>query len=487
MRNYARKIPLQKFICEAAIKYFITFVWSGLIMKKICCLTIHLLLLFPLIAVKAQSPVWNFQKHDSILANRHYRQAADTTNFLIQSSDKKLKSEYKKIYSNRLEQIKLVLTSHRAVTDPQVVSYLQSIVEKITAGNAELKNLKPRILFSRDWWPNAYSMGEGTIFVNAGLFIYLKTEAELAFVLAHEMAHLSLNHSGRSVDRYVQTVNSEAFQSELKRLAKEQYMVNRQLEQLAKSVVFGSRQHSREYETEADRKAFEYLLKSGFYTGAAETVLLTLNRIDDTIYFRPLQVDKILHFTNYPFKQKWIQKESSIFSEMKEETTKNKEADTDSLKTHPDCIKRIELLQKSNPVISGSPFLINESFFKQLQTDFLVEMTEACYESGNLSLNLYYSLQMIQENRFMPYAVFSAARCMNKIYEEQKNHKLGLQIDTENKVFSGDYNLLLRMLSRIRLHELGLLNLHFCAAYAEMMKPYKGFQKEYTVAQERTF
>lgn len=456
-------------------------------MKKICCLTISLLFLYPFVAVKAQSAVWNFQKRDSILAGVHYRKSADTTNYLIQSSDKKLRNEYKKIYTNRLEQIKQVLTTHRAVTDPQVVSYLQSIVEKITAGNAELKDLKPRILFSRDWWPNAYSMGEGTIFVNAGLFIYLKTEAELAFVLAHEMAHLQLNHSGRSVDRYVQTINSDAFQSELKRLAKEQFMVNRQLEQLAKSVVFGSRQHSREYETEADRKAFEYLLKSGFYTGAAETVLLTLHSIDDTMYFRPLQVDKILHFTNYPFKQKWIQKESAIFSEMKEETTKNNKTDADSLKTHPDCIKRIELLHKNNPVISGHSFLINETFFRQLQTDFLVEMTEACYESGNLSLNLYYSLQMIQENRFMPFAVYSAARCMNKIYEEQKNHKLGMQVDTENKVFSEDYNLLLRLLSRIRLHELGLLNLHFCAAYAELMKPYNAFQKEYTIVRQRTF
>jgi hypothetical protein len=86
----------------------------------------------------------------------------------------------------------------------------------------------------------------------------------------------------------------------------------------------------------------------------------------------------------------------------------------------------------------------------------------------------------------VPYAVFSTARSLNKMYEEQKNHRLGLQVDTENNAFPDDYNLLLRLLSRIRLHELGLLILHFCATHTDMMKSYTDFQKEYTIAQQRT-
>ncbi|MFM9910735.1 MAG: M48 family metalloprotease, partial [Chitinophagaceae bacterium] len=290
---------------------------------------------------------------------------------------------------------------------------------------------------------------------------------------------------GASVDRYVQTINSEAFQKELKRLSKEEYMVNRQLEQLAKTIVFDNRRHSREYEADADRKAYEYVLKSGFYTGAAEAVLLMLDKVDDTAYFKSLQADKLLNFANYPFKQKWIQKESAIFIEMKEETDQKKKQEEDSLKTHPDCLKRIELLHKNKITLTGNDFLINENFFTKLQSDFLVEITEACYENNNLSRNLFYSLQMIQEKRFMPYAVFSTARCLNKIFEEQKNHKLGLQIDIENKDYPEDYNLLLRLLSRIRLQELGLVILHFCSSNADMMKLYPDFQKQYQIAQQR--
>lgn len=455
-------------------------------MKKLHWLPIVYLLLYPFAFSIAQPAVWNFQKYDSVLAAQYYQYSADTTQQLIQSYDKKVRDDYKKIYTHRLSQIKELLSAGHAVTDPQTVSYLQSIVERIINSNDELKNLNLRILFSKDWWPNAYSMGEGTIIVNAGLFIYLKTEAELAFVLAHEIAHFKLNHSGRSVDRYIETIHSEAYQSELKRLAKEQYMVNRQLDQLARTIVFNGRRHSREYETDADQKAYYYLLKSGFYTGALESALQTLNHIDDTVYFKPLHIEKLLNFTKYPFKQKWIQKESAIFSEMKEEITQKEKMEEDSLKTHPDCLKRIELFHKLNPELKGDSFLINEPFFKQLQKNFLIEITEACYQNGNLSRNLYYSLQMIQENQFIPYAVYSAARCLNKIFEEQKNHSLGMQVDIENKFFSEDYNLLLRFLNRIRLQELGLLNLHFCASYADLMKPYDGFQKEYSIAQQRT-
>lgn len=456
-------------------------------MNKMYRIFLSCFLLFSFLSLKAQQPVWNFQKRDSLFGAAFFKLSSDTTTWLIKSKEGKTKADYTKLYNDRLTQIKEVLTTTRLVSDPAVVNYVQQVVQKIIAGNNDLKTVNPRVVLTRDWWPNAYCMGEGTIVVNAGLFIYLNTEAEFAFVLAHELAHLRLNHSGQAIEHYVETINSEWFQSELKRLYKEQYNVNKQLEQLVKPVVFNSRRHSRDKETQADQYAYQYVLNSGFYTGAVESVLKTLDRVDDTSAFRPIQVDQMLNFANYPFKQKWIQKETSIFSEMKEDTTVAEKQDLDSMKTHPDCLKRIELFHKLNPVLKGSDFLVNETMFQQLHTNFLVEIAEECYNGGNLSRNLYYSLQMIHENRFLPYAVYSVARCLNRMYEEQKNHHLGLYIDVENKLYNKDYNLLLRMIGRIRLNELALLNLHFCGAYAEQMKTYDAFEKEYNIAKQRTF
>ena len=75
-------------------------------------------------------------------------------------------------------------------------------------------------------------------------------------------------------------------------------------------------------------------------------------------------------------------------------------------------------------------------------------------------------------------AIFSVARCLNMIYEKQQEHKLGLTIDAENKNYSKDYNLLLRMLSRLRLDEIAAINYNFCKQYKEEMKNYSGFAEE---------
>ena len=122
--------------------------------------------------------------------------------------------------------------SDRSVTAPEAHGYLQSIVQKIISVNAELAKTDARVVFSRDWWPNAYSMGDGTIAINAGLMVFLHNEAELVFIVSHELAHYYLDHTNKSIKQYVEKVNSEEFQNELKRLAKTEYGVNKQLEEL---------------------------------------------------------------------------------------------------------------------------------------------------------------------------------------------------------------------------------------------------------------
>ena len=51
------------------------------------------------------------------------------------------------------------------------------------------------VLISRDHRPVAFSLPDGRIYLSAGLFLLIETEAELAFVLAHEAAHILSQHS----------------------------------------------------------------------------------------------------------------------------------------------------------------------------------------------------------------------------------------------------------------------------------------------------
>ena len=424
-------------------------------------------------------PTYTFQEDDSLLKRSYYEQSAKKKTSLIASVDKKTAPDYKKIYEDQFTEISRLWQSDRSVTAAGAHDYLQSIVQKIISANDELRKTDARVIFSRDWWPNAFSMGDGTIAINAGLMVFLDNEAELVFVLSHELAHYYLDHTGSAIKKYVETISSESFQKELKRLAKTEYGANRQLEELSKSFAFTSRRHTRENEAAADRLAFSFMKKTGYDCGAIKTSLELLDKIDDSLLYKPLALQQAFNFNEYPFKKKWIQKETSIFSQLDENDSPLSRKEKDSLKTHPDCTKRISLLYDSIQTgLTGKKFLVNEELFKQLKKDFFIEMTEQCYREKNLSRNLYYSLLLLQNKENIPVAVYSIARGLNQVYEYQKNHQLGSKVDKEAKTYPEEYNQLLRMLDQLRLDEIANVNYHFCKQYEPVMKGYAGFDEE---------
>jgi Peptidase family M48 len=424
-------------------------------------------------------PVYVFQKDDSLLKKNYYEQSLKKKSDLLASIGKDNAADYKKIYEDQFKQIGDLWQSSRPVTSPGAHEYLQSIVQKIIAANRELNGTDARIVFTRDSWPNAYSMVDGSIAVNAGLMIFLDNEAELVYIICHELAHYYLGHMQKTVKKYVETINSDTYKAEVKRLSKEAYRVNQQVEKLTKSVVFDIRRHSRENEAEADRQAFKFMKNTGYDCSAIKTALLSLDKIDDSLIYKPLVLEEVFNFSDYPFKKKWIKNESVIFGQLNEDDSSLTLKEKDSLKTHPDCMIRVSLLEDSLKNFAGGKlFLVDEKEFNRLKKDFFMEMTEECYREKNLSLNLYYSLLLLQANENIPMAVYSVARCLNQVYENQKNHSVGNLLNRESRTLPENYNLLLRMLDRLRLDEIAALNYYFCQQHQSQMKGYAGFKEE---------
>jgi hypothetical protein len=432
------------------------------------------------IAANAQlKPVYSFQKDDTALRQSYYDQALKNKNDLVNSLGKQYKDDYKQIYEARFDEVADLLKTSRTVTAPEAHAYLQTILKKIVDANPGLKNLQVRLVFTRDWWPNAYSMGEGTLAVNAGLVVFLDNEAQLAFAICHELAHFYLDHSNKEIKKNIETINSDEFKAEVKRLSKQQYRVGQQLEDLIKKFAFGSRRHSRENEAEADRQGFVFLKRSGYDCNQVRTCLQLLDKIDDTTLYKPLAIERLFDFKEYPFKKRWIENESAIFSAMGSDDSPLTQKEKDSLKTHPDCTKRISLLEDSvRNAGQGQKFIVNEDLFRRLKKEFLVEMTEQEYKNENLGHHLYLCLLMLQNGDNVPYAAYSAVKTLNKLYDSQKNHRLGIVTDKESRVYPADYNLLLRMLDRLHLDELANIDFYFCKQYSDQMVDYEGYPAE---------
>jgi hypothetical protein len=431
-----------------------------------------------LFAVAQEQPVYSYWKDDTVLKKKFYEQTMKKKNDFIAAAGKEHAKDFKLIYDANFENIASVWKSSSPITSKEVNDYLQTVVQKIIAANPELKNTDARIVFTRDWWPNAASFGDGSIVVNAGLVMYLSDESELAFVICHELAHYYLDHFNQSVKKMVETWNSEEMKKDAKLLSKQKYGVGAEYEKLAKKYVFGKNRYSRAKESEADLQGFRFMKKSGYDLNGVINALQLLNTIDDTSLFKPFVPEATFNFEKYPFKKKWTQKQSAIFGQMSADESPLTPAERDSLKTHPDCVIRIKALEDSVAKYQGGKkFMVNETYFNEIKTHWFAEITEQVFRYDDLAMNLYYNLLQLQKGENLPMAVTSIARDFNLLYQMQKDHKLN-GLEKESRYYTADYNLLLRMIDRLRLDEIASINYYFCKKYEAQMSAFIAFNEE---------
>lgn len=108
--------------------------------------------------------------------------------------DPRLEADYGAYMLYELRRLGMVLD------DPLVDSWLQSMGYRL-ASSSETPRQPFTFFMMRDRQINAFATLGGYIGMNAGLVITAETEAEVAGVMAHEIAHVSQRHVLRSVER----------------------------------------------------------------------------------------------------------------------------------------------------------------------------------------------------------------------------------------------------------------------------------------------
>jgi Zn-dependent protease with chaperone function len=384
----------------------------------------------------------------------------------VSSLEGKNKKYIAAIYKERVDLIKEKLDQGEALTDEQATNYLNALVAEVAKVNPIINPTELRVLFSREWWPNACSMGEGTIFFNIALFNRLQNESQAVFILCHELSHYYLNHGNNAIQKYITTLYSDEFQKQLKEIQKSEYRKNQQLENLAKGIAFRSHRHSREFENAADSMAIELMKKTNYDLSEALNVLALLDSVDKDKYNYPLNLSKRFDFATYPFKKTWLQTSTLSFAVVKDEKAK---AEEDSLKTHPDCKMRIlklnDLVQKYNKP-SNKKFIVSKERFEQLKNEFDFEIINFCLEKKDISRSLYYSLEMVNAMPENVYLHTVIGKCLNAIYSSQKKHELGKIVDLPKSVLPEEYNNLLHLIQNLRLNEIAAISYYYMQQFS---------------------
>lgn len=392
-----------------------------------------------------------------------------------------VKGENKKyildIFRDRFKSIDELFTENQLITSTEVNTYLRNITNEIISKNSQLKKLTPRFFFSRAYWPNAYSTGEGTIVFNIDLFAKLKNESQVAFVICHELAHLFLEHSNKKIDKYINTVYSDEFQKKLKQLKKQEYDKKSELDKLEQTITFKSLRHSREFESEADSVGLAYLKNTNYDCREVLTCLALLDEVDEEHIDIDSKLPGLFSFNEYPFKKRWLKKEDAFFGGV---DTKEKKPLDDSLKTHPDCQVRIKLLTPEVEKIQSlnrQIFIQGEDQFARLQTLFQFEIINSCFAAKKISRCLFNSIKLMERYPSNPYLVTVTGDCFSEMYKMQKDHRLYTVADLPSPYREKKYNRLLEFLNQLSLTDMSSLGYYFLKQHADKLSGNTAFVK----------
>jgi beta-barrel assembly-enhancing protease len=179
-----------------------------------------------------------------------------------------------------------VRQQERVLDDPRVQSYVrrlgQRIVDQVPREDRRF-DFQFTVLDAPDD-VNAFALPGGHIFVNSGLIRAADSEAELAAVLAHEVAHVTADHPSNQLAAQVGLGTLQQLA-----LGQDPGLAAQIGSTIAAQGYLAA--HSREQEREADRRGLEYLARANYEPAAMARFFEKLARMSRT---RPALVGDFL-------------------------------------------------------------------------------------------------------------------------------------------------------------------------------------------------
>jgi Zn-dependent protease with chaperone function len=333
-------------------------------------------------------------------------------------------SRFKEIFKTLNEKI----NERQVIYIPEISGTLENILQEIKKNNPAIpKDIE--VLLLREDLPNAYSLGNNSVFVNLGLFYYMKSEDQVATVLCHEIGHLLMEHTLQALQYSYERDKQST--TEVKSLRETELRKADRAFELLRNSIYKEGEVKREHEIEADSMGY-LLFKNTRYDKAAFMEALKIIEPYDTLRYDGLKAETYKRFFDLPsqkFKDGWLKPED--FSSYNYSAFTEKLND-DSVASHPAVRARIQHLKSVFPELAQQQdtlIIVVAPEFARMQSIAEKQRLPNLFFNERYGEVIYLALLHLQEDADSALYAQWLGKGFQKIYEARHDYKLNKYLD----------------------------------------------------------
>jgi len=333
--------------------------------------------------------------------------------------EKSAQAWYEEILTDRNKGLLTEFEENQVVKDALLLDKCNTILKRIIAANKNYNFDTIHLYINRSAIANAACYGEGTVMINLGLFLWIDNDDELALVIGHELSHQLLNHLESKLQKSITMLTSDEFIAELKNIKKADYGKFDRYRKLMKGLNIENGKHSRYKESEADSLGVILIKNAGYNTAQAAKVLLKLDKVDNLFSSGKLYTLKDF-FAQAPIEQTYFQKKVKYNGLSGMTVTMNADKDIDSIKTHPDCIKRYQTITGSSNPENVNCCTVLSNAYKDIKENAMLELVRYFYENNRLGLCTHLCFFALQNQYDATTYNYFLSLCFSKLFYNDK-------------------------------------------------------------------
>ncbi|MFC2111419.1 M48 family metallopeptidase, partial [Bacteroidota bacterium] len=334
-----------------------------------------------------------------------------------------------------------MLLSGKILFNDPLSNYVNKVADKLLI-NEDFQALRDeiRIYVTKSPYVNAFSTDQGIILINMGLLAQLENEAQLAYIIAHELIHYTKKHG---INLYVETEKIAKGREGYRSLSLNDLYFERNL-------------RSRENETEADELA---LIK--FYS-QSNYCLKEMEGVFDVLQYSYLPFDDIVFDTTF-FNTKYFKLQNEYFLD-ELNTIKGGDDYDETKSTHPSVDKRRRVVERIIEDMDNSgrmKFILPKQDFENIRLQARFEVIRQLLISrdyGEVIYNSYVLLKKHPDNKFLKKAIASSLYGLTK-YKSYGGYS---KVCKSYKNIEGESQQVFHLLKKIDKKELNILSLEYC-------------------------